>query len=107
MAHEGSTGLILCSRTSTGLYKVKAKLQLFTNTNDERMIQVGLFQEDDTQILLDRTNLPRLEGSTSFSSVDMDAILRLVSGTKYRFKVSSNASGVGVVHKMLYSVMCL
>ena len=66
------------------------------------MIQVGFFQEDDTQILLDRMNLPRLEGATSFSGVAMDAILRLVSGTKYRFKVSSNASGAGVVHNAVF-----
>ena len=105
LAHESSTGLILCSHT--GLYKVKAKLQFFTNANDERLIQVGLYEEDNTQIVLERTNLPRLESSSTFTSVDMNVIVRLVSGTKYRFKVSSNASGVGVIHNAVFCSVSL
>ena len=84
LSHESSTGLITCS--STGLYKINATLQLATLTNDERKINFILFQENNTIILSAQNHLAFVEYNTSFSAIDLNGIVRLVSGTKYRLK---------------------
>ena len=90
LSHDNTTGLITVS--STSLYKVKVKLQFYT-TNAERKIEIGLYQEDNTLVMLSRNHISLEEYTTTFGDVELNGLVRLVSGTKYRFRIQSDNGG--------------
>ena len=76
---------------------MKAKLQFVTTTNAERKVKIGLFQEDNILVAIARDFVSFEEFNTTYSTAELDGIVRLVASTNYRFKVESDNGGQGKI----------
>ena len=87
--------------SATGLFHIKAKVSVTTDSGTgggERMCKFELQTSGGTSVINGKNHLSRHDNnSLSFSAPEIDAVVRLATGTDYIFRIESDENGTGVI----------
>jgi len=92
VSYNTSTGVL--SVSVTGLYRIKAKVSM--NTSSAQRVAKLSLKKDGADFLIGKNHLSRHEANNdSFSSPEIDGIMRLASGSSYVFFIECLDDGDG------------